>query len=82
MNVTHGNSVEDESRPLAEMAKHEPVDVRVIELMRMGECSRWPTERFVSADCVLDVLPELTPLGSDGVAELFDAPGWQGNRVT
>ena len=76
--VLLGGLNEDEIRSLAEMAKNESVDVRCSELMRMGECSRWPTERFVSADCVLDVLPELIPLGSDGVAELFGAPGWQG----
>ncbi len=44
--VLLGGLNEDEIRPLAEMAKNEPVDVRFIELMRMGECSRWPTERF------------------------------------
>lgn len=76
--VLLGGLNEDEIRPLAEMAQNEPVDVRFIELMRMGECACWPDERFISADRVLEVLPELEAVGSSGVTELFCAPGWQG----
>lgn len=76
--VLLGGLNESEIRPLAERAKDEPIDVRFIELMRMGECSRWPAECFVSADCVLKALPELEAAGSSGVTEVFGAPGWQG----
>ena len=76
--VLLGGLNESEIRPLAERAKSEPIDVRFIELMRMGECSKWPAERFISADCVLKVLPELEAVGSNGVTELFQAPGWRG----
>ena len=41
-------------------------------------CAALPKERFVSADCVLRALPELTELGTDGTAELYSLPGAQG----
>ncbi|MCC6098341.1 MAG: GTP 3',8-cyclase MoaA [Coriobacteriaceae bacterium] len=65
-------------RPVAELARDRDLSVRFIELMRMGECAGWPTERFVPAEEVLRQLPELEPAGSQGVAELYRAPGWKG----
>jgi len=47
------------------------VEVRFIELMPMGECARWPKERFISADTVLKVCPELQPIGGEGVAQRY-----------
>ena len=77
--VLIGGVNDDELRPLAELARERPLTVRFIELMRMGECARWPKGRFVSADEVLSAVPELEPVGGQGVSELFHAPGWQGN---
>lgn len=37
-----------------------------------------PRERFLSADAVLHVLPELQRLPNEGVAELYRMPGWKG----
>lgn len=65
--------------PLASLAKDRPMSVRFIELMRMGECAGWPKGRFVSADEVLSAVPELAPVGGQGVSELYHASGWKGN---
>lgn len=63
---------------LAGLAEKGPVDVRFIELMPMGPCARWPRARFVPAECVLERLPGMEPVGRDGVAELWHVPGWAG----
>lgn len=76
--VLMGGVNDDEVADVAGLARSEPVDVRFIELMPIGEAARWPRARFVPADAVLAALPELTPAGRDGVAELFSAPGWAG----
>lgn len=64
---------------LAELARTEPIDVRFIELMPMGPCAAWPKARFIPAETVLEAVPGLEPLRRDGVAELWHAPGWEGN---
>lgn len=64
---------------LAELARTEPIDVRFIELMPMGPCAGWPKARFIPAETVLEAVPGLEPLRRDGVAELWYAPGWEGN---
>ena len=76
--VLMGGVNDDEVADLVAIARREPIDVRFIELMPMGECARWPRERFVSADVVLDAVPELEPVGRAGVAELYAAPGYAG----
>ena len=77
--VLVGGVNDDELRPLAELARERDLTVRFIELMRMGECADWPKGRFVSADEVLSAVPELAPVGGQGVSELYHAPGWKGN---
>ena len=77
--VLVGGVNDDELRPLAELARDRDLTVRFIELMRMGECAGWPKGRFVSADEVLSAVPELAPVGGQGVSELYHAPGWKGN---
>lgn len=82
--VLIGGVNECDIRPLAELARaggDGPLgvsSVRFIELMPMGECAAWPRERFVSVDKVLEVMGELVPVGPDGVAALYAAPGWKG----
>lgn len=63
---------------LAHLAKDEEVVVRFIELMPIGPCACWPHSRFISAETVLERVPELVPSGTDGVAGLYTAPGWKG----
>lgn len=76
--VLLGGVNDDELRPLAQLARDHDLTVRFIELMRMGECANWPASRFVSADEVLRAVPELRPVGEQGVSELYHAEGWQG----
>ena len=63
---------------LAELTRDHPVSLRFIELMPMGVCADWPRERFISADTVLQAMPQLESVGTDGVAELYRVPGWVG----
>ncbi len=76
--VLMGGVNDDEVADVAGLAREEPVDVRFIELMPIGEAARWPRGSFVPAERVLEAVPELSPAGVDGVAELFSAPGWVG----
>ena len=72
------NDRDDDIASLAGLACSHDFSVRFIELMRMGECACWPESRFVAGEAVLEALPELKPIGRDGVAELYQAPGWRG----
>lgn len=76
--VLMGGVNDDEVADFVDIARREPVEVRFIELMPMGECARWPRERFVSGDAVLAAVPELARVGEGGVAELYSAPGFVG----
>ena len=76
--VLVGGVNDDEIPALTGLARDHPVDVRFIELMPVGPAAGWPAERFVTAEAVLEAVPELAPAGSDGVAEVYTAPGWTG----
>ena len=76
--VLLGGVNDDEIPALAELTREEDVQVRFIELMPAGVCRDFPPERFLSAGAVLDALPDLEPLGGDGVAELYRLPGCRG----
>lgn len=76
--VLLGGVNDDEIPALAALAQDGKYEVRFIELMPIGECADWPRERFLSADAVLDALPGLRRVPSDGVAELYQMPGWAG----
>ena len=76
--VLLGGVNEEDIAPLAALTKDEDISVRFIELMPMGECAHWPAARFLPADAVLRVLPELTLVDTDGVAERYRLPGARG----
>ena len=76
--VLVGGVNDDEVTDFVDLARREPVEVRFIELMPMGECSLWPRERFVPANMVLEGAPELQRVGSSGVAELYAGAGFAG----
>lgn len=83
--VLMGGVNDDEVADIAALARDQPVDVRFIELMPIGPAARWPRARFLPAEVVLETVPELEPVASDGggpardgVTELFSAPGWAG----
>lgn len=76
--VLLGGINDGEIGALAGLTREKPVSVRFIELMPLGVCADWPQERFISADTVLQAMPQLEPIGTDGVAELYRVPGWVG----
>ncbi|MEY8436977.1 GTP 3',8-cyclase MoaA [Atopobiaceae bacterium 24-176] len=77
--VLLGGVNEADIRPLAGLAKDgAAASVRFIELMPIGEAAQWPASSFVPAERVLEELPELVPVGADGVSETYTAPGWLG----
>lgn len=65
----------DEIPALAALTMKQSLSVRFIELMPMTGTTALPPERFVSAEAVLNALPELLPEETDGVAELYRLPG-------
>ncbi len=65
----------DEIPALAELSRTMPLSVRFIELMPMPGSALMPRERFVTADAVLNAIPELIPMERDGVAERYRLPG-------
>ena len=54
------------------------VCVRFIEIMPVGECAGWNKERFISVSKVLEEVPELAHIGTDGVSSLYRKPGHKG----
>lgn len=76
--VLIGGWNDDEIRPLAELSRRWPVDVRFIELMPMVGRAAFGPEAFIPCSRVLQVLPELVPAGDDGVARMYRLPRAQG----
>ena len=76
--VLMGGVNDDEIAEFVSLTMYEPVEVRFIELMPMGECASWPRTRFISGECVLEHVPGLRSVGTDGVAELYAIPGFVG----
>jgi cyclic pyranopterin phosphate synthase len=63
---------------LLELTRKHKADVRFIEIMPVGECADWAKSRFISAQHVLELAPELYEVGTDGVAKQYMLPGGQG----
>ena len=76
--VLMGGVNDDEIRDFAAFAMENAFTVRFIELMPMGECANWDRKRFLKAEKVLEVLPELRRVTHDGVSEVFALPGGRG----
>jgi len=62
---------------LAELTER-GVHVRFIELMPIGGTSDWAGERFLENSAVLTAIPNLEPIGTDGVASVYRLPGSAG----
>ena len=78
--VLIGGFNDDEIRPLAELTKRYPVDVRFIELMPMYDSGDFGKDAYLSNSAVLEKLPEaVASEKDDGVAKLYRLPGAQGN---
>jgi cyclic pyranopterin phosphate synthase len=78
--VLIGGFNDDEIRPLAELTKKYPLDMRFIEMMPMYDSGDFKEASFIPNQRVLEVLPELEKAEQDGsVANLYRLPGAQGN---
>jgi len=77
--VLIGGVNDKEILDLLEMTRKHKVDVRFIEIMPIGECADWAENRFISAQCILDLAPELQEFGSDGVSKQYMLPGGLGS---
>ena len=73
--VLMGGVNDDEIADFIRLTKERPLSVRFIELMPMGICARWDKARFLPAKTVLDRVPELEPVGTDGVSRIYRLPG-------
>ncbi len=60
--VLIGGFNDSEIESFVELTRNEPIDVRFIELMPIGEASTWSSEHFISNDTVLKRVPGLMPL--------------------
>ena len=76
--VLMGGVNDGEILSLLNLTRQYKVNVRFIEAMPIGECADWAESRFVSASKVLEIAPELTDAGTDGVASLYRLPGGLG----
>jgi len=78
--VLVGGFNEDEIRPLAELTKAYPVDMRFIELMPMYDNQEFGPQSYIPYTRVLEALPEAVPVPKDGsVARLYRLPEAKGN---
>ena len=66
---------EDEIPAFVDLARREPLEVRFIELMPIGQGTR---EDFLPASAVLERCPELEGTGVSGVARRYRVPGGVG----
>ena len=73
--VLMGGVNDDEIANFVRLTKERPLSVRFIELMPMGICVGWDKARFLPAKTVLDRVPELKPVGTDGVSRIYRLPG-------
>ncbi len=76
--VLMGGINEDEIVDFVALTQEQPLEVRFIELMPMGQCKAWPKERFISDEIVLKKCPDLIPIDTNGVAMRYRLPGAKG----
>lgn len=60
--VLIGGFNDGEIESFVALTRSEPIDVRFIELMPIGEASTWSSEHFISNETVLERMPALAPL--------------------
>ncbi|SFP08925.1 cyclic pyranopterin monophosphate synthase subunit MoaA [Oscillibacter sp. PC13] len=76
--VLIGGFNDDEIPSLVELTRDEAISLRFIELMPIGECAGWDKSHFLPSQTVLERVPDLKPVGSDGVSFIYQIPGYQG----
>lgn len=78
INTVLMGGVNDAEIPAMVALTRKNINVRFIELMPIGECAGWSKDRFISNSKVLEMAPELSEVGSSGVARLYRLPGAAG----
>ena len=76
--VLMGGVNEDEIRSLAMLSWEPSMHVRFIELMPIGGSADFTQGLYLTGESVLAALPELEPVGLDGVARVYSLPGAAG----
>ena len=76
--VLIGGFNDDEITDFVGLTRDHPWEMRFIELMPMVPCADWDRACFLSADTVLERLPELEQIESCGVARRYRLPGAKG----
>ena len=76
--VLIGGFNDDEIADFAALTRDHPWEVRFIELMPMGPCADWDKSCFLPNTAVLEHLPELQAVDTQGVARRFRLPGAKG----
>lgn len=72
---------DDEITRFVEWTRNEPIEIRFIELMPIGEVASWSSEKFMSNQTVLEKVPELMPCeGTDpsSPATMYQLSGAKG----
>lgn len=77
--VLIGKYNEEEIINFIRYTENNPVQVRFIELMPMGQCKDWDSSVFLSAKTVLDKVENLKPVHTEGVATIYQLPGARGS---
>lgn len=79
--VLIGGFNDDEIEEFVNLTREDDVEVRFIELMPIGEASRWDQEHFLTGTEILKRVPQLMPLvfkGLGAVARLYKLPNSKG----
>lgn len=79
--VLIGGFNDDEIEEFVDLTREDDVEVRFIELMPIGEASRWDQEHFLTGTEILKRVPQLMPLavkGQGAVARLYKLPNSKG----
>lgn len=79
--VLIGGFNDDEIESFVNLTKTENIDVRFIELMPIGECSKWSLDNFVSTAEVIKRCNELEPIVYDDIsspAKYYKLPNAKG----
>lgn len=76
--VLIGGFNEDDVFELVNLTKDNDIQVRFIELMKIGETRTWEKEAFIPNTRVLELVPELEEYGLQGVAKTYKVPGYKG----
>jgi cyclic pyranopterin phosphate synthase len=77
--VLMGGVNDSHIKPLIAMTENADFRIRFIEIMPIGECADCNNDRYVSVSKVLEEVPELEHIGTDGVSDLYRKPGSKGS---